>query len=75
MNNELVKKVNTQTFTQGNAILTIRYYNPKNLIVQHLPAKEREKKIDINRICNGYIIQSLTSVDIQQIVKIGGKVI
>ena len=75
MNNELVEKFNNQTFTQGSAILKIKYYNPKNLIVQHLPIKEKEKKIEINRMRNGYIVETLTSVDIQEIVKIGCKVI
>ena len=75
LNDELVEKFNSQTFTQGSAILKIKYYNPKNLIVQHLPVKEKEKKIEINRMKNGYIIDHLTSVDIQEIVKIGGKVI
>ena len=75
MNNELVEKFINQTFTQGSAILKIKYYNPKNLIVQHLPIKERVNKTEINRMRNGYIIDTLTSVDIQEIVKIGGKVI
>ena len=75
MNNELVEKFNNQTFTQGSAILKIKYYNPKNLIVQHIPIKEKEKKIEINRMRNGYIVDTLTSVDIHEIVKIGGKVI
>ena len=59
MNDELVEKFNNQTFTQGSAILKIKYYNPKNLIVQHLPVKEREKKIEINRMRNGYIVRIL----------------
>ena len=75
MNDELVEKFVNQTFTQVSAILKIKYYNPKNLIVQHLPIKEKEKKNEINRMRNGYITQTLTSVDIQQIVKIGGRVI
>ena len=77
MNDELVEKFNTQTFTQGSAILKIKYYNPKNLIVQHLPVKEKEKKIEINRMRNGYITQVLTSVDNQETetVKFGGKVV
>ena len=75
MNNELVEKFNTGNFNQGSAILKIKYYNPKNLIVQHLPVKERQKKHEINRMRNGYIIDTLTSVDIQEIVKIGGRVI
>ena len=74
MNDELVEKFKNQTFTQASAILKIRYYNPKNLIVQHLPVKEKEKKNEFNRMRNGYITQVLTSVDIQEIVKIGGKV-
>ena len=48
MNNELVEKFNYQTFTRGSAILKIKYYNPKNLIVQHLPVTEKGKKIEIN---------------------------
>ena len=75
MNNELVEKFNNQTFTQGSAILKIKYYNSRNLIVQNIPIKEKEKKIEINRMRNGYIIDTLTSVDIQEIVKIGGKVV
>ena len=75
MKDVLVEKFNNQNFNQGSAILKIKYYNPKNLIVQHLPDKEKEKKIKINRMRNGYITQALTSVDIQEIVKIGGKVI
>ena len=75
MNDELVEKFNTGNFTQGSAILKIKYYNPKYLIVQHLPVKESEKKIEINRMRNGYVVQTLFSVDIQEIVEIGGKVI
>ena len=43
MNIELIEKFNNQTFTQGSAILKIKYYNPKKLIVQHLPIKEKGK--------------------------------
>ena len=56
MNNELVEKFNNQTFTQGSAILKIKYYNAKNLIVQHIPTKEKEMKNEINRMRNGYIL-------------------
>ena len=75
MNDELVEKFNTQTFTQGSAIIKNKYYNPKNLIVQHVAVKEKEKKIEINRMQNGYITQVLTSVDIQEIVKLGSKLV
>ena len=75
MNKFLVHKFNNGNFNQGSAFLKIKYYNPKNLIVQHLPVKEKEGKIEINRVRNRYIVDTLTSVDIQEIVKIGGKVI
>ena len=75
MNDELVEKFNIQNFTQGSAILKIKYYDPNNLIVQHLPDKEKEEKIEINRMRNGYITQVLKSADIQENVKIGGRVI
>ena len=71
----LVHKFNNGNFNQGSAILKIKNYKPKNLNVQHLPIKEKEKKIEINRMRNGYIIDTLKSVDIQEIVKIGGKII
>ena len=75
MNKFLIHRFNNQTFTQRSAILKTKYNNPKNLIVQHIPIKEKEKKMEINRMRNGYIIDNLTSVDIQEIIKIGGKVI
>ena len=75
MNDELVEKINTGNFTKGSAVLRIRNYNPNNLIVQHLPIKEKEKKIEINRMRNDYIIDTLMSVDIQEIVEIRGRVI
>ena len=75
MNDELVEKFNTGNFNQGSAILEIKYYSPKNLIVQHLSVKEKERKIEVIRMRNGYFIETLTCVDIQEIGKIGGKVI
>ena len=36
---------------------------------------KKKQKIEINRMGNGYITQVLTSVDIQEIVKIGEKVV
>ena len=73
MNDDLVEKFNNCNFNQGSAILKVKYYNPKNLIVQHLPVKEKVGKKEVNRIRNGYIVQTLTSVDIQEIVQISGK--
>ena len=65
MNDELVEKFNTGNNNQGSAILKIKFYNPKNLIVQHIPIKEQVSKIEIDRMRNGYIINHLTSVDFQ----------
>ena len=76
INDVYVEAFNNRSFKQEgdeSAILTIKYYNPPDLILQHLPVKEKVKKVSIMR--NGYIIDTLTSVDIQEIVKIGGKVI
>ena len=75
MNKFLVHKFNNGNFDQRSAMLKYKNYNPENLVVQHLPVKENENKNEINRMGNGYIIEHLTSVDIQEIVKIGGKVI
>ena len=78
MNKTYVEAFNNQTFNQDgdeSAILRIKFYNPPNLVFQHLPVKEKVKKIEINRMTNGYIVDTLTSVDICEIVKIGGRVI
>ena len=78
MNDVYVKAFNDQTFNEDgdeSAILRIKYYNPPGLIFQHLPVKEKVQKVEVNRMRNGYIIDILSSVDIQEIVKIGGKVI
>ena len=78
MNNVNVEAFNNQTFNQDgdqSAILRIKYYNPRNLIFQHLAVKEKVKNVEVNRMRSGYIIDTLTSVDICEIVKIGGRVI
>ena len=78
MNKTYVEAFNNKTFNEDgddSAILTIKYYNPPDPIFQHLPVKEKVKKLEVNRMRNGYIIDTLTSVDIQEIVKIGGKVV
>ena len=78
MNDVYVAANNIQTFNQDafeSAILRIKYYNPPNVIFRHLPLKEKVEKIEVNRMRNGYIIDTLTLVDICEIVKMGGKVI
>ena len=78
MNNVYVEAFNNQTFNQDgdeSAILGLKHHNPSNLIFQHLPVKEKVKNVEVNRMRNGYIIDTLTSVDVCEIVKIGGRVI
>ena len=78
VNDVFVEAFNNQTFSQvvgESAILIRKIYNPPNLMFQHLPVKEKVKNIEVNRMRNGYIIDTLTSVDIQEIVRFGGKVI
>ena len=78
MNKAYVEAFNKKTFNEDgdeSAMLTIKYHNPPDLIFQHLPVREKVKKVEVNRMRNGYIIDALTSVDIQEIVKIGGQVI
>ena len=78
MNDVCVGAFNNQTFNQDGVesdILRMKYYNPPNLIFQHLPVKEKVKKIEVNRMRNGFILDTSTSADIQEMVKIGRKVI
>ena len=47
MNDVYVEAFNNQSFNEDgdeSAILTTKYYNPPNLIFQHLPVKEKVKK-------------------------------
>ena len=56
MNKTYVVAFNNQSFNQdGNvsAMLRIKYYNPLDLLFQHLPVKEKGKNIEINRMRNG----------------------
>ena len=78
MKNVYVEALKNHTFNQDgdeSAILEIKFYNPPDLIFQHLPVKEKVKNVEVNRMRNGFIIDTLTSVDICEIVKIGGRVI
>ena len=73
MNKTYVDAFNNQTFNQDGdeSSLRIENYNPPNLIFQHLPVKQKIKIIEVNRMRNGYIfdtINSINSVDICEIV-------
>ena len=65
-----------------SAFLTIKYHNPENLIFQHLPIKEKvnnpyknNRLEEINRMRIGIVIDTLTSIDIVEIVKCGGVIL
>ena len=76
MNDVYVKAFNNQTFNEdGNesAILRIKYHNPPNHLFQHLPVKEKVKNVEINRMRKGYFIDTLTSVDICETIKMGAR--
>ena len=62
-----------------SASSTVKYHNPEISVFQHLPVKEKIKNPyknnsleEKNRIRNGIIIATLTSVDIVETVKYGG---
>ena len=78
MNNVFVEAFTNQTFNQDGdetATLELKSYNPPNRIFLHLPVNEKVAKIEVNRTRIGYFIDTLTSVDICEIVKIGRRVI
>ena len=59
----------------------VRYYNPKEFIIQHMSGKEnvfiyrKKRSEEINRFKNGDIIQHLSSVDIEEVVRSGGYIV
>ena len=74
MNGKLVNEINKQTF-KTSAILKIKYYNPHDFILQHIPIKGEVNKTEVNRLRKGYVADTLTSVDIRKNFKSGGKVV
>ena len=76
-NDVFVNDFESQTFDQdGNesAVLKIMFYNPPNPNFQHLPFKGKVKNIEVKIMRNADIIDTLTTVDVCEIVKLGGKV-
>ena len=72
MNDLFVEAFNNQSLNQdGNesAIFKIKYCNPPDLLFQHLPVKEKIEKIEVNRMKNGYNIDTLTSADNKKLLK------
>ena len=73
----LLKHSITKRIQDSNesAILKIKYCNPPYLIFQHLAVKEIVNKTAINRMRNGFIKDTLASVDFGDFDKIGVKVV
>ena len=81
MNDSICTLFNTGRWNEldRSAFLTVKYHNPENLIFQHLPLKEKienpyknNRLEEINGMRIGIIIDTLTSIDIVEIVKYGG---
>ena len=51
MNDKLVNEFNQQSF-KSLAMLN-KYYNPQDILLQHIPIKEELGKIEVNRLRNG----------------------
>ena len=75
MDDERIEIINIGNFNHRSGFLKVKHYNPPEIIFQHLPVKERINKIEVKRLRNGYIIDTLTSVDIKETRRIGGKLI
>ena len=84
MNDAVCYLFNSGKWNQLNrsGFLTIKYHNPDNLFFQHLPVKEKVKNPykknrlkEINRMRNGIIMNTLTSIDIVEIVRCGGVIL
>ena len=73
MSDEIIENFFSGNFNQDSAILKLKNYSRPDIIFQHLPFKERVRKIRVSRMRNGYIIDSLISVDITEVIRTGGK--
>ena len=81
MNDAVCYLFNNRRWDELNrsAFLTVKYHNPEKIFFQHLPVKEKindpyknNRLEEINRMRNGIVVDTLTSVDIVEIVKYGG---
>ena len=80
---EFAKLFNAQKFRPRCAILSVWFEYPRNMFFQPIPAKDKIKYTvggktetgDKIRFRNGFCNDVLTSVDIQEIVRSGGKIL
>ena len=63
-----------QFLTEGIAILTITYYQPEDLNFQHAPVKYGEGNTKVKKMRKVYITVTLISIDLQENIKIVGKI-
>ena len=66
MSNVVLRAFNNETFNQKlnvSASLKNNFFNPPNLILQHLPVKEAVGKVENIGLRNGHITDALTSFD------------
>ena len=75
MNDELVEKFSNQRFTQGCEISKIKHSNPKYLIVQHLPVREKVKILKLSGCVTVIVLMFQLLLIFEEIVKIGGRVV
>ena len=76
MNKTYVVAFNRQTFNPGgneSAILRIKDYNLPDIIFQRLPVRKKLENKEVSRMRKCNIINTLTSVDSQEFVRIGRK--
>ena len=75
MYKKLVDEFNQQSI-KWSAILKNVYFNPQDIFFQYIPNREEDKrKEEVNRLRNGFLVDTLTSVVNWKVVKIGGKVV
>ena len=75
INKKKLRIKNTECLTAKSGTLKIKYCYPQNIIVQHSPVKEQSEKREVKRLRNGIVIDTLTTVEIEEAVRIGGSVI
>lgn len=72
---KFLEQFNNQSFRLKTGIFKVKYINPSNLFFQHSAIKEKIKNYEVCRFRNGKITDTLTSVDIQEIVRSGGTIL
>ena len=72
MNDELFEKLSSDKFDQVGVLLKREHYTPRFLIVHHHLLEQKMIKVEIIRMGVSCFLDTVTSLDIREIVKIGG---